>query len=131
MGRIVSVDFDGVLHSYPTGWRGADVIDGGPVEGAIEWLRRMVADGRFDVQIFSSRSADPRGVEAMRSWLWQHGLDDATLSRIGFPTHKPPAFVAFDDRAVRFDGRFWDPDQVAAFQTWQQEAKSISPKGLG
>jgi hypothetical protein len=34
----ICVDFDGVLHSYASGWKGAGVVADGPVDGAIEWL---------------------------------------------------------------------------------------------
>ena len=35
------VDFDGVIHSYISGWKGADVIPDPPVPGAIEALYRI------------------------------------------------------------------------------------------
>ena len=35
---IICVDFDGVIHSYKSGWRGVAVIPDPPVPGAIEWL---------------------------------------------------------------------------------------------
>jgi hypothetical protein len=65
--RIITVDFDGVIHSYVSGWRGVDVITDPPVDGAIEFLLSALTEYR--VAIFSSRSSSKRGREAMQEWL--------------------------------------------------------------
>ena len=39
---ILCLDFDGVIHSYSSGWKGADVIPDPPVPGAL----RFIADAR-------------------------------------------------------------------------------------
>ena len=51
---ILCLDFDGVLHSYTSGWKGARVIPDPPVEGAIDFLSRALDD--FRVAVYSSRS---------------------------------------------------------------------------
>ena len=61
------LDFDGVLHSYTSGWQGADVVSDPPTEGAMEFLSRAVR--HFDVAIYSSRSHQPNGILAMQLWL--------------------------------------------------------------
>ena len=48
------LDFDGVIHSYTSGWKGADVIPDPPVDGAIAFMLGALL--HFDVVIFSSRS---------------------------------------------------------------------------
>lgn len=40
--KTICIDFDGVLHSYTSGWQGEDVASDPPVPGAIEWLREMI-----------------------------------------------------------------------------------------
>ena len=65
----------------------------------------------------------------MREWLVQNGMDRRMLADVEFPTDKPPAHMAIDDRAVQFVGSFMEPDQIAAFRTWQQQAQSIASKG--
>ena len=45
MAPILCIDFDGVLHSYSSGWKGARNIPDPPVTGAIEWLDSLVEDG--------------------------------------------------------------------------------------
>jgi len=75
MGKpILCLDFDGVLHSYTSGWKGASVIPDPPVPGAIAFLREAVKS--FEVHIFSSRSCQDGGGYAMRAWLGDHIIAD-------------------------------------------------------
>lgn len=73
MRKTICIDFDGVLHSYVSGWRGAGTISDPPVEGAIDWLLLMLK--HYDVCIYSSRSKHPMGRWAMRRWLRRHLRD--------------------------------------------------------
>ena len=66
---IICIDFDGVLHSYTSGRQGVDVIPDPPNEGALDWLIDLMESEEFTPVIYSSRSKDPKGVEAMKSWL--------------------------------------------------------------
>ena len=70
---ILVLDFDGVMHSYTSGWQGASHVADPPVPGLFEFLRAAVK--AFDVQVFSSRSNIPGGVDAMRIWLIDHATD--------------------------------------------------------
>lgn len=131
---ILCLDFDGVLHSYESGWKGADVIPDPPVPGAIEFLARAVE--HFDVQIFSSRSNQTGGIEAMQAWLrvqvMQHfdcvfagsprDLDAAIalLDAISFPREKPPAFLSIDDRALTFTGKWPNVKALLEFKPWNR-----------
>ena len=56
---ILCLDFDGVIHSYANGWKGAHVIPDPPVPGAISFL--LNALDPFNVAIFSSRMRAIRG----------------------------------------------------------------------
>ena len=40
----VCFDFDGVIHSYTSGWKGDDVIPDPPVEGIKEVIDKLRAD---------------------------------------------------------------------------------------
>ena len=63
MGKpILCVDFDGVIHSYSSGWKGANVVSDPPVDGAISFL--LAAIEQFDVCIYSSRTSQLGGVTA-------------------------------------------------------------------
>src|SRR5262245_2133850 len=64
---ILCLDFDGVLHSYASGWQGAAVIPDPPVEGAIQFLYDALL--HFRICIYSSRSHQEGGIEAMQNWI--------------------------------------------------------------
>lgn len=122
---ILCLDFDGVLHSYSSGWKGADVIPDPPVPGMVKFLCDAV--GVFDVSIFSSRSNQAGGVDAMRAWLtkWvgQELPADETMYLIGaiqFPTEKPAAFVGIDDRVITFTGEWPDIEKLRNFRPWNK-----------
>jgi hypothetical protein len=127
--KTLVVDFDGVLHSYSSGWTFVDAVTDPPVPGAIAWLREAVK--HFHVCIVSTRSHDPRGKAAMQEWLGYWAVEQrksdkedlAWLSAIDWPTVKPPAFVTLDDRAITFTGTFPSMDQIKSFRTWQQLGK--------
>lgn len=126
---ILCVDFDGVLHGYESGWTGPRKIVDAPVDGAIEWLTKVVEDGWFRVEIFSSRSRYWGGRRAMKKWLRKWGVSEGVLKMIGFPIFKPSAFVTIDDRAVTFKGKFpEDLDDLKNFSPWNRSA--YYPVGL-
>lgn len=129
------LDFDGVIHSYKSGWKGAGVIPDPPVQGAMEFI--VAAVEHFQVDIFSSRSADPIGRRAMWSYVKQHleeavGEIDASriISLIDFPFDKPAAFVSIDDRAITFEGKWPDIEALKTFKPWNKrpDAKAGASK---
>jgi hypothetical protein len=67
---ILVLDFDGVLHSYTSGWQGARTISDPPVPGALQFLAESMAC--FKVAILSSRSHQFGGRRAMKQWLRKH-----------------------------------------------------------
>lgn len=128
MGKpILCLDFDGVIHSYKSGWKGADTIPDPPVDGAIDFISRALE--HFRVAIFSSRTGQPGGLSAMKTWTrkaffeyWgSHPVHaDDLLAEIEWPTEKPSAFVTIDDRALTFDGT-WPPLEVLKdFKPWNK-----------
>jgi hypothetical protein len=138
---ILCLDFDGVLHSYSSGWKGADQIPDPPTPGAMMFLHHAV--NYFDVQIYSSRSGKPGGIQAMQDWLNYHVADffdrtfagapsdmdktEAVLSAISFPTSKPAAFITIDDRALCFTGNWADfyPQDLLEFKPWNKRSMSL------
>ena len=128
---IICVDFDGVIHSYTSGWKGIDVIPDPPVEGAIKWLEDnlpvpeaicMMAPPHKGpiVQIYSSRSKSWFGRRAMKMWLIKQGLHPAYITEglLKFPVKKPAAFLTIDDRAICFNGTFPTTEEMLAFKPW-------------
>lgn len=123
MKKTICVDFDGVIHSYTSGWCGADVIPDLPVPGAIDWLRE--ATQHFTVAIFSSRSHQPGGKDAMKNfisyWAKRSTNGDAPwVGRLTFPSEKPAALVSIDDRAICFTGTFPTIEDIQRFKPWNK-----------
>lgn len=122
--KIICVDFDGVIHSYTSPWTDAVAVADPPTLGAFDWLRAAVQ--RFHVCIYSSRSKQEGGRDAMRTWMERHGLDADTLAALTFSAEKPAAFMTLDDRAICFDGTWPDLDLLERFRPWN---KREYPKG--
>ena len=123
---ILCLDFDGVCHQYTSKWQGADVILDDAVPGLFEFLE--LAAPHFDIQVYSSRSNEPGGIEAMQYWFieqrkkWREaGGKGAEVVSIGFPTEKPPAFVGIDDRVLTFDGTWPDVAMLRQFKPWNKK----------
>lgn len=130
---ILCLDFDGVLHSYESGWKGADVVADGPVLGAVAFL--MEAVRVFEVHVFSSRSHQGGGIRAMQEslhrWIREDNWPEAvatgivygyndTPPAVRFPTEKPSAMVTIDDRALTFTGTWPDVSALLAFKPWNK-----------
>ena len=65
--KIICVDFDGVIHSYTTGWRGETHIPDPPVPGALKWLADLINNGKYKPVIYSSRSKTETGMGCAKS----------------------------------------------------------------
>lgn len=124
---ILCLDFDGVIHSYSSGWKGADIISDPPVDGAMRFI--WEATEHFRVAIFSSRTNQKGGLSAMKKWLDEHfrfywsadrtACDDK-LAEIEWPLEKPAAFVTIDDRALTFDGTWPSIETLKDFKPWNK-----------
>ena len=131
---IICVDFDGVIHSYTSGWKGVFVIPDPPVPGAIKWLEDHLPvpdcicamapeyTGPI-VQIYSSRSKSFFGRRAMKKWLVANGLHPGYIREglLKFPVRKPAAFLTIDDRAICFDGQFPSTEEMLSFVPWNKK----------
>lgn len=111
---IVIFDFDGVIHIYKSKWKGAHIIEDGPVPGIREEIKRIRE--KYKVVIVSTRCFQPGGIEAIETWLEKHDIqvDDVT-------SEKPPAVVSIDDRAITFDGNSEGlMEKISAFKPWNK-----------
>lgn len=149
---ILCLDFDGVIHSYSSGWKGASKIPDPPVDGAMEFV--VGALDTFDVCVFSSRSHQWGGRRAMRKWFKKNLIELATtyektpewllrhihafadpwpdeidwhigklVNQIRFPLFKPAATVGIDDRVITFTGNWPDVTTLARFKPWNKRAE--------
>ena len=98
--QTICLDFDGVIHSYVSGWRGIEVISDPPIHGTDEAIRKLRR--QYRVVVHSARCATEEGRDAICAWLKKHQIEVDEVCE-----HKPPATIYVDDRAVRFKGN-WD-----------------------
>lgn len=119
---ILVLDFDGVCHSYSTPWQDTHIIPDPPVPGMWPFLERAIH--HFDVHIYSSRSALPAGIQAMRDWFLCYAdsgyRQDIVNKWLQFPTEKPPAMITLDDRALTFIGTWPDVHELLDFKPWNK-----------
>lgn len=109
----VVFDFDGVIHSYVSGWQGATNTPDPPVQGIREAVAKLRQLG-YKVVVVSTRCGTHGGKAAVERYLHYNGIDvdEVTMD-------KPPALCYIDDRAIRFDGHPEDlVKQVVNFKTW-------------
>lgn len=93
----ICLDFDGVIHSYQSGWMGEDIIPDPPIHRVDLAIKRLRKDYR--VVVYSSRCRTAEGREAITNWLAKHHIEVDEVCQ-----NKPAAHVYVDDRAVRFSG---------------------------
>ena len=124
---ILCLDFDGVCHSYTSGWQGATCIPDAPVSGLFEFLE--AAAESFTIAIYSARSHQEGGREAMQTWFedqlctrWiETGNRELCRNvQLTFPKEKPPARVTLDDRALTFTGTWPAVEVLKTFKPWNK-----------
>ena len=146
---ILCLDFDGVIHSYTSGWKGARNIPDAPVPGALKFI--VKARKHFTIAIYSSRSGHWFGRRAMKKWLYKHYCELAStyettpgwllpeirafadpwpdqvnwdmqriVNELKWPSSKPPAFISIDDRALTFQGAWPTLNELQKFRPWNK-----------
>jgi len=111
--RIISLDFDGVIHNYLE-WDGP-VPTGEPVPGALETIWWLLNAG-YKVFILSTRAHEnPMGKAGIEEWLMTHGFPILEVT-----AEKRHADLYVDDRGFRFMGP----------QSWQalRDFLAVNPK---
>lgn len=117
MKKTIVFDFDGVIHSYRSGWQGYDVIPDPPVEGIKELIEEVRKD--YKVVVVSTRCGADSGLKAVKNYLIRHGIVVDDVVKV-----KPPAVMYVDDRGVCFDG---DVDKlldtIKNFKSWLEKER--------
>lgn len=117
--KTVVFDFDGVIHSYTSGWKGAENIPDPPVPGIEKALAKLHEE--YEIAIVSSRCSTQAGVDAINRWLYRNGLAQY-VDKVC--KEKPPAIVYIDDRAICFDGNAASlVEKVRSFKSWTEVNK--------
>lgn len=115
--KTIVFDFDGVIHSYTSGWKGYDVIPDEPVEGIKEVIDEL--RNQYEIVVVSSRCKTDEGIKAIKDYLNKYNI---VVDRI--MKEKPPAILYIDDRAICFDGNSDNLlNQINNFKTWQEKLK--------
>lgn len=122
---IICLDFDGVIHSYTSGWKGARNIPDPPVDGALNFIIDMLEAG-WDVVIHSSRARHFGGIFAMKYWLREHAGNQwdtmgPCFADVRFVRFKPPAVITIDDRALTFTGHWPSLEVIKTFKPWNKK----------
>lgn len=117
--KTVAIDFDGVINSYTSGWKGAGETDD-PVRGAGEAINKMIDLG-YNIVIYSTRASDPLGKKTIVKYLSDIGVEPEGIE---VTDKKPVADAYLDDRAVTFDGD-WDGalEKLKTFKPWMQKSR--------
>jgi hypothetical protein len=97
----IAVDFDGVVHAYTSGWTGPEPIDP-PVPGARAAIAAIRSMG-YGVVVFTCRALTADGMSGTKAWLAKHEIEVDEVTAV-----KPHAQLYLDDRAVRFDGDWYE-----------------------
>jgi hypothetical protein len=95
----IAVDFDGVVHSYDSGWTGPEPIDP-PVPGARAAIAAIRGMG-WTVAVFTCRALTADGMAGTKAWLAKHEIEVDEVTGV-----KPHAALYIDDRGLRFDGNW-------------------------
>lgn len=125
MGKpILCLDFDGVIHSYTSGWKGARNIPDPPVPGALNFIIEAIEAG-WDVVVHSSRARYFGGITAMRNWLRTHAGNQwdtmgPSFCDVRFTRWKPSAVITLDDRALTFTGQWPALENLKKFKPWNK-----------
>lgn len=132
---ILCLDFDGVIHSYKSGWVHASFIPDDPVPGVFEFMYQCLE--HFIIQIYSSRSHQEAGITAMQIWMeyWARKelenteplyranaiINHIAWNKDAWPKVKPSAFVTIDDRALTFTGTWPAITTLKTFKPWNKQ----------
>lgn len=117
MKKRVVFDFDGVIHSYTSGWQGIEIIPDPPVPGIKEALKEITEAG-YEIAVVSTRCHTLEGMKAITDYLKEH---DLLIYVSTINADKPPAMAYIDDRAICFDGK---PEtllsKIEVFRPWNK-----------
>lgn len=115
--KTVCFDFDGVIHSYVTGWHGINAAWDPPVAGIGKVIQQLRAEG-FHVVVHSARCRQPSGIQTIKNYLERHNIvvDDVV-------DHKPSAMVTVDDRVICFNPEYLGSlvSAIKSFKPWNKK----------
>lgn len=118
-GTVV-FDFDGVIHSYESGWKGATIIPDPPVPGIAKAIHDIREAG-YEVVVVSTRCSSKEGIAAIKKYMEMYDIEYDQVCK-----EKPPAKVYIDDRAICFDGNARTLlYKINTFTPWNKRYKEL------
>ncbi len=123
--ETICFDFDGVIHSYTSGWQGMSCIPDPPVKGTKEAIAYLRMD--YIVKVYSTRCRSSSGMRAIKEYLAEHFIVVDEVCR-----YKPPAIIYVDDRGIQFNGKWNETIQaIRSFRHWldKPEDNLVQAKG--
>ena len=115
--KSICLDFDGVIHSYRSGWQGETVIPDPPVSGTKTSIEKLRKEG-WKVLVYSTRCKTAKGREAIGKYLQKNGIfvDEICMD-------KPAALIYVDDRGLKFNGKWTRVlREIAVYKNWLEVA---------
>jgi|TARA_E500000305_G_C4021401_1_gene239042 hypothetical protein len=105
----IGVDFDGVIHQCSKGFYDGTIYDP-PIKGSYHALEALSEE--YDIIVYSAKARFDRplidgktGVELIWEWLKKHNMDKFVKD---VTAEKPRAVFYIDDKAIRFNGIWYD-----------------------
>ena len=121
--NIIAVDFDAVINPYKVGFMGWDKIPEEPISGCKEVLTQLRNHG-WKIIIHSVRAKHLKGYEALNRYLRKYRIP---FDEIWRSPGKPRAEIYLDDRALKFEGNWYDTyNQIKNFETYQGKIRDDS-----
>lgn len=124
MAKTVLIDFDGVIHSYVSGWKGDVNIPDVPNDSAIYKIQEYI-DAGLDVVVFSTRAKTEAGKVAIKFWLANHGLRDDIVETLKITSEKVLGVLIIDDRGFRYRGQFPSVEFINDFKPWTKNDPDV------
>jgi hypothetical protein len=113
--KTLLFDFDGVINSYTSGWKGIDVIPDEPVTGIKELISELREE--YIIKIYSTRCLEEKGIKAIEEYLDKHNIVVDGITRT-----KEKAYLTIDDRAITFRGDCKTlVDEIKNFKVWNKK----------
>lgn len=122
--KTLLFDFDGVIHSYVSGWQGVGIANDPPVIGINYCIDQLKEE--YLIYIYSSRCCEPVGVKCIEDYMNKYKIYYDKITNI-----KPPAYLTIDDRCICFDGdTFSLIDKIKEFKSWTECTTKMKPNEI-
>jgi len=110
--KTILFDFDGVIHSYTSGWHGVDLALDKPVDGIKECIDQLKE--KYLIYIYSSRCSHLEGLKCIEKYLKEYNIYSDKITNV-----KSAAYLTIDDRCICFDGNSYSLiDEIENFKPW-------------